>query len=105
MHLFPPQKYFINSLLVYDKHGEQNDFVVQISDVSLERTCVAKYGVKGNTMKNEKSFTIGFLARELDVCVETTRYYHRIGLIPVPKPKAGGGSGFIPGKIFRYYSL
>jgi len=72
-------------------HGAQYDFVVQISDVSFELTCVAKYGVKGNTMKKEQSFIIGSLARELDVCVETIRYYHRIGLIPVPKPKAGGG--------------
>lgn len=43
-------------------------------------------------MKNDQSFTIGSLARELDVCVETIRYYQRIGLVPVPKPKGGGGA-------------
>ena len=40
-------------------------------------------------MKNHGLFTIGSLAQELGVCVETVRYYHRIGLMPVPAPPAG----------------
>lgn len=33
--------------------------------------------------------TIGALARAAGVNVETIRYYHRIGLLPLPKPDMG----------------
>lgn len=36
-----------------------------------------------------KIFTIGTLARAAGVNVETIRYYHRIGLLPVPRPTRG----------------
>lgn len=39
-------------------------------------------------------WTIGALAKASGVNVETIRYYHRIGLLPTPKPKTG---------IFRRY--
>lgn len=48
-------------------------------------------------MKNRGLFTIGCLAQELGICVETVRYYHRIGLIPIPAPLAGS--------VVRQYSL
>ena len=34
--------------------------------------------------------TIGQLAREVDVNVETVRYYHRRGLLPAPERPSGG---------------
>ena len=39
-------------------------------------------------MKNHGFFTIGSLAQELGLCVETIRYYHRIGMMSVPVPPA-----------------
>ena len=39
-------------------------------------------------------WTIGALAKASGVNVETIRYYHRIGLLPTPKPETG---------IFRRY--
>jgi len=36
-----------------------------------------------------KMVTIGALARATGVNVETIRYYHRIGLLPVPRPTRG----------------
>jgi MerR family mercuric resistance operon transcriptional regulator len=35
-------------------------------------------------MNNKTNFTIGCLAKELGICTETIRYYHRIGLLPIP---------------------
>jgi MerR family mercuric resistance operon transcriptional regulator len=35
-------------------------------------------------MNNQKRLTIGAVAKELGICTETIRYYHRIGLLPVP---------------------
>lgn len=35
-------------------------------------------------MNNKRYLTIGSLAKELGICKETIRYYHRIGLLPVP---------------------
>jgi MerR family mercuric resistance operon transcriptional regulator len=36
-------------------------------------------------MNTQKQFTIGCLAKELGICTETIRYYHRIGLLPIPE--------------------
>lgn len=47
-------------------------------------------------MKNQRSLTIGCLAKKLDICVETIRYYHRIGLLQVPAP--------LPGSAVRAYT-
>ena len=46
-------------------------------------------------MTNKKKLTIGRLAKEVDVNVETIRYYQRIGLIETPMTPASG---------FRTYS-
>jgi MerR family mercuric resistance operon transcriptional regulator len=40
-------------------------------------------------MNAKKQFTIGCLAKELGICTETIRYYHRIGLLPIPKCHEG----------------
>jgi MerR family mercuric resistance operon transcriptional regulator len=40
-------------------------------------------------MNTHKQFTIGCLAKELGICSETIRYYHRIGLLPVPNCREG----------------
>jgi MerR family mercuric resistance operon transcriptional regulator len=40
-------------------------------------------------MNNKKNLTIGCLARELGICTETIRYYHRIGLLPFPQCPEG----------------
>lgn len=40
-------------------------------------------------MKNVDTLTIGGLAKESGVGVETIRYYQRLGLIPVPSIKVG----------------
>lgn len=37
----------------------------------------------------EEGLTIGALARVAGVNVETIRYYHRIGLLPLPRPAHG----------------
>ena len=51
---------------------------------------VPKYGVKGFLMKiSEQGFTIGKLAQNAGVGVETVRYYQRRGLLA--EPAAGGG--------------
>jgi MerR family mercuric resistance operon transcriptional regulator len=42
-------------------------------------------------MNNQKRLTVGCLAKELGICTETIRYYHRIGLLPVP-PRAPGST-------------
>ena len=47
---------------------------------------VPRYGVK-STMRD---MTIGQLAREVDVNVETVRYYHRRGLLAEPDRPTGG---------------
>jgi MerR family mercuric resistance operon transcriptional regulator len=41
-------------------------------------------------MNTQKHFTIGCLAKELGICTETIRYYHRIGLLPIPTHLDGG---------------
>lgn len=46
-------------------------------------------------MNNPKNFTVGCLANELGICTETIRYYHRIGLLPVPTR--------LPGSTVRVY--
>ncbi|RBA23580.1 Hg(II)-responsive transcriptional regulator [Herminiimonas fonticola] len=38
---------------------------------------------------DEKNFTVGQLARTVDVNVETVRYYHRIGLLSAPERAYG----------------
>lgn len=51
---------------------------------------VPKYGVKGFLMKiSEQGFTIGKLAQNAGVGVETVRYYQRRGLLAEP-PAMGG---------------
>jgi MerR family mercuric resistance operon transcriptional regulator len=40
-------------------------------------------------MNNKKDFTIGRLAQVLGICKETIRYYHRIGLLPLPQCPEG----------------
>lgn len=40
-------------------------------------------------MPRDPEPTIGALARATGVNVETIRYYHRIGLLPVPRPARG----------------
>jgi MerR family mercuric resistance operon transcriptional regulator len=40
-------------------------------------------------MNNKKDFTIGRLAQALGICKETIRYYHRIGLLPLPQCPEG----------------
>lgn len=40
-------------------------------------------------MQHRQGFTIGHFAKKMGVCVETIRYYHRIGLLPVPPRLAG----------------
>lgn len=35
-------------------------------------------------MSGQKKFTVGCIAKELGICTETIRYYHRIGLLPIP---------------------
>lgn len=47
---------------------------------------VLRYGVK-STMSD---MTIGQLASEVDVNVETVRYYHRRGLLAAPERPSGG---------------
>lgn len=47
-------------------------------------------------MKSQQSLTIGCLAKKLDICVETIRYYHRIGLLQIPTP--------LPGSAVRAYT-
>jgi MerR family mercuric resistance operon transcriptional regulator len=47
-------------------------------------------------MNHQKHFTIGRLAKELGVCTETIRYYHRIGLLPIPT--------HFPGSTIRMYA-
>jgi len=48
------------------------------------------YGVKGFSMKNsEQTFTIGKLAKEAGVGVETVRYYQRRGLLAEPPSVSG----------------
>lgn len=42
--------------------------------------------------------TIGKLAGEADVGIETIRYYQRVGLLPKPEPAP-------PGKAFRHYPV
>ena len=39
---------------------------------------------------NQKNLTIGFLAKAVDVNIETIRYYQRIGLITEPEKPAQG---------------
>jgi MerR family mercuric resistance operon transcriptional regulator len=41
-------------------------------------------------MNNQKHFTIGRLAKELGICTETIRYYHRIRLLAIPTHSPGG---------------
>lgn len=41
-------------------------------------------------MNVHKRLTIGAAASELGIGTETIRYYHRIGLLPVPPPSPGG---------------
>ena len=51
---------------------------------------VPKYGVKGFLMKfSEQTFTIGKLANNAGVGVETVRYYERRGLLVQPPTVAG----------------
>lgn len=51
---------------------------------------VPKYGVKGFLMKiSEQGFTIGKLAKEAGVGVETVRYYQRRGLFAEPPAVSG----------------
>ncbi len=38
---------------------------------------------------NENNFTVGQLAKTVGVNVETVRYYHRIGLLPMPERTYG----------------
>jgi DNA-binding transcriptional MerR regulator len=46
-------------------------------------------------MTNHKHLTIGCVAKQLGICTETIRYYHRIGLPAVPDP--------LPGSSVRVY--
>jgi DNA-binding transcriptional MerR regulator len=48
-------------------------------------------------VSDQKQFTVSRLARELGICKETIRYYHRIGLLPVP-PRLPGGTARVYGK-------
>jgi MerR family mercuric resistance operon transcriptional regulator len=47
------------------------------------------------TRGSRQAFTIGSVARQAGVCVETVRYYHRIGLLPLPSSP--------PGRAVRHY--
>lgn len=64
---------------------------------SLPFTVDAEPGTesRGLSMKRRQGFTIGHLAKEAGVCVETIRYYHRIGLLPIPPAE--------PGSVVRVY--
>ena len=63
-------------------------FLATAREVKL--TSVAGYGSKRRRKDNQMTgMTIGALAREASVNVETIRYYQRIGLIPQP-PRAYG---------------
>jgi MerR family mercuric resistance operon transcriptional regulator len=48
-----------------------------------------------------KTLTIGFLAREADVNIETIRYYQRVGLIQEPKKPVSGYRVYPPETIDR----
>jgi MerR family mercuric resistance operon transcriptional regulator len=39
--------------------------------------------------RSRQAFTIGSVAKQAGVCVETVRYYHRIGLLPRPPLPTG----------------
>lgn len=40
-------------------------------------------------MNDQERFTIGDLAKQVGICVETIRYYHRIGLMTLPPMRSG----------------
>ncbi|MHA1523761.1 MAG: MerR family transcriptional regulator [Alphaproteobacteria bacterium] len=48
-----------------------------------------------------KSFTIGVLARQSAVPIETIRYYERVGLVEAPPRSAGGHRVFDPAALQR----
>jgi MerR family transcriptional regulator, mercuric resistance operon regulatory protein len=60
---------------------------------------VLRYGVKGNEMDAE--LTIGRLADEAGVNVETIRYYQRRGLMAEPDKPANGHRRYAPNAIKR----
>ncbi|MFT4196295.1 MAG: MerR family DNA-binding transcriptional regulator, partial [Pseudoxanthomonas sp.] len=43
-----------------------------------------------NRASTPTSFTIGGLARQTDVAIDTIRYYEREGLLPAPQRRASG---------------
>src|SRR5262245_47757952 len=53
------------------------------------------------TIANARSLTIGKLAEETGVNLETVRYYERIGLMPRPARTAGGYRSYEPNHLRR----
>ena len=54
-----------------------------------------------NTISRAGGMTIGGLARQSGVAVETIRYYERIGLLPAPRRSRGRHRLYEPGHVAR----
>lgn len=53
------------------------------------------------TANQQASFTIGGLARQADVAIDTIRYYEREGLLPAPQRRASGYREYDGGAVER----